>query len=102
MTVHGITVMGAVACTMCPKGLCTESTTQVDPLMTVAGNGLALIGEMNRQDLIEEIILGQRSNLASASVEQLREFVVQLRMHAVRKRLIAEAGITAESFGWFS
>jgi hypothetical protein len=31
-------------------------------------------------------------------MEQLRTFVVHMRMHAVRKRLIAEAGFSSDSF----
>lgn len=88
---------------MCPNNICTEvAAQQLDPLMTVAGNGLAFIGEMNRNDLIEEIMLAQRGWLAECSVEQLRQFVVTLRMQSVRKRLHAEAGITDDGYlrGW--
>lgn len=104
--VHGFSVSGVTQCMMCPGGKCTEveeQAAQLDPLRTVAGNGIAIIGEMSRQDLVEEIILGQRGNLASCSVEQLRQFVVQLRMHAYHKRLMAEAGVDDEPrglFGW--
>ena len=98
--VHSISVLGQVQCTMCPRGLCAPTGEQVDPLLTVAGNGIALIGQMSRQDLIEEIILGQRGNLASCSVDQLRRFVIQLRMRAVHERLHAEAGIS-DGDSWF-
>lgn len=89
---------------MCPGGTCTEvEAQQIDPLRTVAGNGIGLIGEMSRQDLIEEIILAQRGNLATCTADQLKHFVVQLRMHNYHKRLMTEAGIDDEPrglFGW--
>lgn len=100
--VHQFSVTGVTQCMMCPGGKCTEvAAQQQDPLMTVAGNGIGIISEMNRNDLIEEIVLAQRTNLAGCDVEQLRRFVVQLRMHAYHKRLMAEAGVDDEPRGLF-
>ena len=97
--VHGINVLGVTQCMMCPEGKCTEvAAQQVDPLMTVAGNGLALIGEMSNHDLIEEIILAQRKFLAAQERAILVRTLVHLRTEAVRERLRAEAGITDS--GW--
>lgn len=92
--VHGFSVSGITQCVMCPDNICTPiEERQVDPMMTIAGNGIAIIGEMSREDLIEEILLAQRGNLMSCELDQLRRFVVQLRIHAYSRRLNTEAGV---------
>lgn len=99
--VHGLNVLEQTQCKKCPNGLCTEAAENVDPAMTVAGNGLALIHEMSKRDLVEELALAQRGYLMECSLEQLREYVVQTRLQMVRKRLMAEAGITEGPRGIF-
>lgn len=54
--------------------------------------GIKPIGEMTKQELIEEIINVNRVNLVASDIDELRMAVVNLRLTDYRKRLIADIG----------
>lgn len=61
--------------------------------------GFKVIGEMAKEELIEEILATQRIILDSMTMTDLKQHVVQGRVAAVTKRLYEEAGITPCGIG---
>lgn len=56
-------------------------------------NGIKIIGEMSKQELIDELMNVQRSLLEETGMEQLKRHVINYRLAAFQRRLVAEAGI---------
>lgn len=93
---HAFNVRGQTTCADCGNGLCTAAEERADITGSVASLGFSLIGSMGKAELIEEILLAHRTKLREFEVEQLRRMVVQVRMHAVKERLMHEAGVEDE------
>lgn len=56
--------------------------------------GFGFIKEMDKDELIEEILAHQKMLLEKMEVTQLKATVIDIRVAAVRERLTTEAGIT--------
>lgn len=54
--------------------------------------GMKVIGEMSKEDLIDELIIGYRERMAEQSVKELKNNVISMRMDGIRNRLYNEAG----------
>lgn len=52
-----------------------------------------IIGEMTKEELIEEILANQRETLESHDIGNLKGLVVNMRLESVKQRLIEEAGL---------
>lgn len=61
--------------------------------------GFKLIGEMEREELIEEIAGQQRNQLDKMNIEQLKSIVVDYRTTMYRHRLVDEAGFNDDQPG---
>lgn len=96
LEIHALNVLGKTTCVMCKSGECTE--VDVTTKDTPASLGFSLIGEMSKRDLIDEIVIAQRKALTSASMDDLKVFVVQLRAKAVHERLMQEAAINPRGY----
>lgn len=55
--------------------------------------GFSIIGEMSKEQLIDEIVEHQRKAMRLLEIEQLKAHVIDFRMAETRKRLEEEAGI---------
>ena len=55
--------------------------------------GFKIIGEMSKEELIDEILSINRSLLSSAELDNLRLAVIRYRLEEVQVRLVAESGI---------
>ena len=66
--------------------------------------GFAIIKDMSREDLIDEIIAGHRDKLEKLNTDQLKATVVNCRLDAVRASLIEESGLgkKVDSLGFLS
>lgn len=53
--------------------------------------GIQLIGEMNRQALIEEIMAHQQKTFSHMTNDQLKVHVIRLRLSQLEGRLVQEA-----------
>jgi hypothetical protein len=56
--------------------------------------GLSLIREMSKEDIIEELIEAQRTHMNTREMSDLKAELIQFRLAVIRKRMIAEAGMT--------
>lgn len=61
--------------------------------------GFKLIREMSREELIDEILMGNRMTLEGADDETLKTHVVNLRLTIYRRNILKEAGLTEGPFG---
>ncbi|HEY6022097.1 MAG TPA: hypothetical protein VIY48_20185 [Candidatus Paceibacterota bacterium] len=59
--------------------------------------GFKIIGEMSKEDLIEEILAAQRAKLTATDVSALKVAVINHRVEATRDALVVEAGLTVQS-----
>lgn len=55
--------------------------------------GFAIIGDMSREEMIEEIIAGQRALLVAEEDDTLKRHVINLRLSQFKDRLVKEAQI---------
>lgn len=55
--------------------------------------GMALIGEMSREELIEEIMFHQRKTAETLTIKDLRANVANFRVQEMKKRIYSEAGM---------
>lgn len=55
--------------------------------------GFSVIGEMTREQLIEEIINQQRSQVNEMPLDHLKQLVIMFRVDEVKKRLFKEANM---------
>lgn len=53
--------------------------------------GFKVIGEMSRDDLIEELLAHQRESAIKQTTDDLKKLIISMRMHDVHRRLITEA-----------
>lgn len=56
--------------------------------------GFQIIGEMTKEELLEEIIAHQRMHLDGMNIDNLRRSVIQIRLEEYQARLFAEAGVS--------
>jgi hypothetical protein len=67
----------------------------------INGYGFQLISDMSRDQMIDEIIDNQRAIFATVDDDTLKRHLVEFRVTAVKKRLIAEAGLEVRGIlGW--
>lgn len=86
--------MGKSMCSLCPDGKCTPIEAQTPELqVTVAGMGMDVLSTMTNQQLIEEIVLAQRTAMRKMERTSLIRTVMQFRLEAVRERLWNESGL---------
>lgn len=64
--------------------------------------GIQIISEMQRSEMIDEIIEHQRDKLSEMDDNDLKKLVIQLRTSAVYQRLIKEAHLAPEPPSWLS
>lgn len=64
--------------------------------------GINTIKEMTREELIEELLVGQRVRMAEEDVNQLRALVVNYRLDAIRRNLVEDAGLTMGPMGFLT
>jgi predicted ABC-type transport system involved in lysophospholipase L1 biosynthesis ATPase subunit len=66
--------------------------------------GFALIGEMTKEELVDEFLAYQRECMEEMNEDTLKKLVIQKRVHTYTKRLTAEAKMDEEQnpFSWFS
>lgn len=57
--------------------------------------GIKFIGEMSKEELIEELIEAYRTSCAKREMTDLKHEVIQLRMAIVRDNMLKEAGLKA-------
>lgn len=56
-------------------------------------SGIRLIGEMSKDDIIEELISQWRKDLTEKDMMELKKMVIAVRMHHIQDRMIKEAGL---------
>lgn len=61
--------------------------------------GFAVIKEMTKEEMIDEILAGQRARMMEESLPQVRAMVVNYRLDSIKRTLIAEAGLKESSLG---
>lgn len=54
--------------------------------------GIKIIKEMTREELIEEVIVNQRAQLAEMKTSKLRHLIADFRIQEATKRIHKEAG----------
>lgn len=64
--------------------------------------GFKLIGEMSREELIEELVSYQRKILLAQDDACLRAYIVNNRLERTKERLMREAGLKEQRTGIFS
>lgn len=67
--------------------------------------GMKIIGEMTKDEMIEELLAGQRILYDEQSLEALKHYVIQSRMVFTQRNLTEEAKLECQSpkgfFGMF-
>lgn len=60
-------------------------------------SGISLIGEMSKEDLIEELTAQWRSDLSTKDMKELKQMVIMVRIQNIKERMIKEAGLKLSS-----
>ncbi len=94
-SVHAFNVMGKTECAGCSSGYCEEE----EHPTTIETMGMALIGNMTKNQIIDECAYHLKRRLDERDIDTLRRMLVEVRLEAVKERLIAEAGISPQG-GW--
>lgn len=55
--------------------------------------GFKIIREMTKEEMVEELLAGQRVAMNKADLDTLKGYVIQARLHQTHERLMEEADI---------
>lgn len=58
--------------------------------------GIKIIGEMSKEELIDELVAAQRKSWEGREMTDLKREVIHLRMTIIQESMIKEAGLKAE------
>lgn len=56
-------------------------------------SGIRLIGEMSKDDIIEELTTAWRKDLSKKDITELKQMIIAVRIQRIQDRMIEEAGL---------
>jgi len=60
--------------------------------------GFKLIREMTQEEMIEELLAGQKALMAEMDMDTLKKYIIHYRQGQVTKRLVEEADLSPEAY----